>query len=339
MKTTDFDYSLPEELIAQFPPKERGSSRLLVFNRKTNRIIHSQFREIISFLKDGDLLVFNDTRVIPARLLGKKESGGKVEVFLVRELEDGLWEAMIKASKSPSPGANLMLEDEIGAVLLKKEGNTFLLRLSSPGNLKETIMRVGRMPLPPYIKRDATALDRERYQNVFAKVDGAVAAPTAGLHFTNEIMDELANKGVKIETITLHIGPGTFQPVRAENIKDHKMHSEYFEVSADVAGKVNNTRAAGGRIVAVGTTVLRALESSFTEGKVLPKADWTDIFIHPGCRLKVVDSLITNFHLPKSTLFMLVSAIVGTKRVKEIYNEAVTEGYRFFSYGDAMLVQ
>lgn len=338
MKTNDFDYFLPEELIAQFPPQKRGDSKLLVFNRKSNRITHSHFSKISHFFNNKDMLVFNNTKVIPAKLSGNKESGGKVEVLLVRELEDGFWKAMIKASKSPSPGMKLKLENEIDAVVIKREDDTFILNLNSNENLKDTINRVGKIPLPPYIKREEVALDRDRYQNLFAKEDGAVAAPTAGLHFTNEILNELSEKGIKKEMITLHVGPGTFQPVRAENIEDHNMHSEYFEVSEKAANRLNNVKISGGKVVAVGTTVARTLESSHCEGKVLPKKDWTGIFIHPGCRLNVVDCLLTNFHLPKSTLFMLVATMVGTDRLKEIYNEAVANRYRFFSYGDAMLI-
>ncbi len=338
MKTDDFDYFLPEKLIAQFPPGERGDSRLLVFNRNSNRIIHSHFSEITGFFNNKDMLVFNNTRVIPARLFGKKESGGKIEVLLVRELEDGLWEAMIKASNSPSAGVKLKLEDEIDAVVLKKKDNTFILRLESRNNLKDTINRVGKIPLPPYIKREESSIDRERYQNVFARKDGAVAAPTAGLHFTDDILNEISEGGIKKEMITLHVGPGTFKPVRTENIEDHDMHREYFEVPETAAGRINDVKISGGRIVAVGTTVARALESSYSKGKVLPKKDWTGIFIHPGCRMNVVDCLVTNFHLPKSTLLMLVAAMVGTEKLKEIYNEAVANKYRFFSYGDAMLI-
>lgn len=338
MKIDDFDYPLPEELIAQFPPEKRGDSRLLLFDRKTGRISHLHFSEIVDFLGEADLLVFNDTRVIPARLLGRKESGGKVEVLLVREVEDGFWEALLRASKSPPAGGRLHLEGEIEAEVEERLEESFLLRLRSPGKLMAAIERYGRVPLPPYIGREPVRDEGERYQTIYAARNGAVAAPTAGLHFTEEIMDSLRGKGVGMEMITLHVGPGTFQPVRVENVDDHSMHEEYFEIGKGASERINETRGRGGRVIAVGTTSVRALESSFSGGKVLPKSGRTDIFIRPGYGFRVVDALITNFHLPKSTLFMLVSALVGTERLKDIYAEAVKERYRFFSYGDAMLI-
>lgn len=338
MKTADFDYHLPEELIAQYPPKERGDSRLLVFDRKSSGISHLHFSEIVEFFDEKDILLFNDTRVFPARLLGHKESGGKIEVLLVREAEKDVWEAMIKASRRPKPGSRLLLTGGIEATLLKRLDNINLIKLKAKGDVREAIGKYGVMPLPPYVNRKAEREDGERYQTVYASKEGAVAAPTAGLHFTPGLMDEFDRKKIKREMITLHVGPGTFQPVKVEDIKDHVMHEEYFEVEKNVADSINGTREKGGRVAAVGTTVVRALESSFSDGKVLPKKGWTDIFVHPGCSFKVIDCLVTNFHLPKSTLFMLVSAFVGTDALKKIYEEAVREKYRFYSYGDAMLI-
>jgi S-adenosylmethionine:tRNA ribosyltransferase-isomerase len=342
MKTSDFDYLLPEELIAQNPPASRGSSRLLVFDRKTDKISHNDFADIIDYLDEGDILVFNDTKVIPARLFGRKETGGKIEVLLIRELEEDLWECMLKTSKGAKVGLNFSLgngDDLINAELMeKRKDGSVIVKLRSNTGVREMINKIGRMPLPPYVKRDAVKADEERYQTIYASKEGAVAAPTAGLHFTPELMKAINDKGIETAMITLHVGPGTFQPVRVDNMEDHKMHSEHFQISESVANKINAAKEKGGRVIAVGTTTVRTLESSNDKGKVLPNEGETDIFVRPGSRFNVVDCMITNFHLPKSTLFMLVSAFAGTANMKKVYEEAVLEKYRFFSYGDAMLI-
>jgi len=338
MKTSDFDYFLPEDLIAQNPPSERGSSRLLVLNRHENQILHQSFSNVIEFLDEKDVLVFNNTRVIPARLYGQKESGGKVEVLLIREVESNLWEAMIKASKSPKKGTTLILGSELNAIVEEKLSGSYLLKLLSHKNINEAIRKHGEMPLPPYIKRPAVKEDEERYQTVYSSIEGAIAAPTAGLHFTEKLLETIRKKGVSIEMITLHVGPGTFQPLRVENLDEHDMHSEYFIIDESTACTINAAKERGGRVIAVGTTTLRALESSSSFGKVLPNKGWTDIFVRPGYKFNIVDCMVTNFHLPKSTLFMLVSAFAGTDVMKSVYLEAVRERYRFFSYGDAMLI-
>lgn len=341
MKTSDFDYLLPEELIAQNPPASRGSSRLLVFDREKDRISHKNFNDIVSFFDEGDILVFNDTKVIPARLFGRKETGGKVEILLIREIEKDLWECMLKTSKGAKIGMSFSLgegDDIIHADIVDKSEGSIIVKLSSDKEVREMINKIGRMPLPPYVKRDAVKEDEERYQTIYASKEGAVAAPTAGLHFTPELMHSLKEKGVHTAMITLHVGPGTFQPVRVDDMENHKMHSEHFHISESVAEKINEVKERGGRVVAVGTTTVRTLESSNDKGKVLPNDGETDIFVRPGSRFNIVDCMITNFHLPKSTLFMLVSAFAGTANMKKVYEEAVLEKYRFFSYGDAMLI-
>lgn len=338
MRTSDFDYPLPEELIAQHPPKERGDSRLLVFDRASGLISHHNFSEITSFFDNTDILVFNDTRVIPGRLHGRKKTGGKIELLLIREVEPDLWEAMVRSSRKVVPGLVFYFEGDLEAEIVEKKEEIVLLRLSHPEDVRAAIHNYGEIPLPPYIDRAPDERDHSRYQTVFAKKEGAVAAPTAGLHFTEDIIEGLSEKGVSTAYVTLHVGPGTFRPVKVERLEDHSMHSEWFEIDEETAKRINETRDMGGRVVAVGTTAIRTLESAFSEGKVLPKKGFTDIFIHPGCRLRSVDCVVTNFHLPKSTLFMLISAIVGTDELKRIYAEAVREKYRFFSYGDAMLI-
>ncbi|MDT8317618.1 MAG: tRNA preQ1(34) S-adenosylmethionine ribosyltransferase-isomerase QueA [bacterium] len=341
MKTSDFDYLLPEELIAQSPPASRGASRLLVFHREKGRISHKSFSDIINLFDEGDLLVFNDTKVIPARLFGHKETGGRIELLLIREIEEDLWECMLKSSKGSKVGMTFSLgegDDLIRALVVDRKEGSAIVKLSSAGGVKEMINKVGRMPLPPYVKRDAVKEDEERYQTIYASKEGAVAAPTAGLHFTPELMQGLKEKGVDSAMITLHVGPGTFQPVRVDDLENHRMHSEHFQISESVAKKINEVKERGGRVIAVGTTTVRTLESSNDKGKVLPNEGETDIFVRPGSRFNVVDCMITNFHLPKSTLFMLVSAFAGTANMKKVYEEAVLEKYRFFSYGDAMLI-
>lgn len=338
LHTEDFDYPLPEELIALHPPEVRGTSRLLVYDREIGKTEHSDFSKIADFLTPNDLLVVNDTRVFPARLLGRKASGGKVELLLVRHLGDDCWECLVKSSKGIKKGMRFLLEEEIDAEVTEKLDATAIVRLKAEGGVNEVIERLGRIPLPPYIRREAIEADRERYQTVYAEKSGAVAAPTAGLHFTPEILDELKRKGVGSVTVTLHVGPGTFQPLRVNDLKDHTMHSEFYEIGEAAAETINRVRARGGRIVAVGTTVVRTLEASYQNGEIVPGKGNTDIFIYPGRPVRAVDVLLTNFHLPKSTLFMLVCAMTGTEELKSIYAEAVAERYRFFSYGDAMLI-
>lgn len=337
----DFDFPLPPELIAQHPSPERGGSRLL--HVAGDRLDDRRFADLPGLLAPGDLLVFNDTRVIKARLFGRKESGGQVEVMLERIVDARHAVAQVRASKSPKPGTRLSLEDAFEVTVSGRAGASgefFALELAGDGDLWQLAERHGRLPLPPYIEHAAESADESRYQTVYARQPGAVAAPTAGLHFDDAMLARLANEGVRTAFLTLHVGAGTYQPVRVEKIADHRMHSERFEIPAATAEAVAATRAAGGRVVAVGTTSLRALESAAAEdGNVRPGGAETDIFITPGYRFKAVDRLITNFHLPKSTLLMLVSAFAGYGNIRAAYAHAVAERYRFFSYGDAMLLE
>jgi S-adenosylmethionine:tRNA ribosyltransferase-isomerase len=343
MHLSDFDYSLPDELIAQYPPPHRGESRMMVVERTTGAITHDRFGAIGTYLRAGDLLVINDTKVIPARLLGRKEgSGGRVEVFLVHREKGGeeVWNCLCRSSKRPRPGMFLSLGEELRAEVVG-EGEDALLRLRFlfQGNFQEILERTGRIPLPPYIRRQATPLDRERYQTVFACHAGAVAAPTAGLHFTPEVLESLSARGVGICPLTLHVGIGTFVPVRSDNPLEHEMHGEYFSIPPATAERIHRTRQEGGRVFAVGTTVTRALETA-AEGEGLVRAgeDVSHLFIYPGFRFRIVDALITNFHLPKSTLLMLVSAFANRELILEAYRRACAERYRFYSYGDCMLI-
>jgi len=338
MKLSDFDYQLPEELIAQAPLAERNASRLLVVDPENQSMIDRRFTDLESSLTPGDLLIFNNTRVIPARLFGQKASGGKIEVMVERILDDQQLLAHVRASKSPKPGMRLMLEGEIRCIMQERRGDLFLLVQQSNQSWLELIESHGHMPLPPYIQREDAEADRERYQTVYAKTPGAVAAPTAGLHFDQTQIDALRNKGVKTAYITLHVGAGTFQPVRVDNIDDHIMHAERIEVSAEVCDLIAQTRAAGRRVIAVGTTVVRSLEAAAAEGELKAFNGDTQIFIKPGFEFKVIDAMITNFHLPKSTLLMLVSAFAGTELMRQTYQHAVDQQYRFFSYGDAMFI-
>ena len=340
MKTSDFYFDLPQELIAQDPLEDRSSSRLLVLDKKTGERKHKIFRDIKSFLKPGDCLVINDTKVIPARLLGaKKETGGQVEILLLKRMENDVWETLVKPGKKCRPGAQIVfgngeLEAEIMEVL--PDGNR-LVHFTYEGIFEEVLDRLGQMPLPPYITHKLK--DRNRYQTVYAKYEGSAAAPTAGLHFTQQLMDEIEAMGVKIARVTLHVGLGTFRPVKVENVLEHHMHSEFYQVSQEAADLINSTKAAGGRIISVGTTSTRTLESVATEdGIIVPGSGNTEIFIYPGYRFKAIDCLITNFHLPESTLLMLVSALAGKEHIMAAYEEAVKEGYRFFSFGDAMFI-
>ncbi len=337
MQVSDFDFDLPAEQIARFPAEDRTGSRLLCLDGNSGAITHRQFADIEQRLEPGDLLVLNNTRVIPARLYGQKETGGKIEVLIERVLEDNLALAQVRASKSPNPGSVLLLAD--GAVRVVVEGRRdFLFILRFESSVLPLLLEYGHMPLPPYIDRADSDSDRLRYQTVFAARDGAVAAPTAGLHFDEALLARLEAKGVRKAFVTLHVGSGTYQPVRVEKIEDHVMHAEFIEVSEAVCQAVRETRARGKRVVAVGTTSVRSLESASASGEIAPFRGDSSIFIYPGYQFRSVDLMVTNFHLPQSTLLMLVSAFAGREQVLAAYNEAVEQQYRFFSYGDAMLL-
>lgn len=338
MKKSDFDFDLPNALIAQSPLAERSASRLLVLDRGAGIRQNRQFRELPGMLQPGDLLVFNDTRVLPARLFGHKESGGAVEILIERVTGTHEARAQLGVSKKPKEGGRILLADGSAVTVLGREGEFFRLRFESHEPLEKILLRLGEMPLPPYIERKPGQDDATRYQTVFAREPGAVAAPTAGLHFDEGLLARLAERGVEFGYVTLHVGAGTFQPMRAEDVSDHVMHREWLNVGAELVDKIRRTRAAGGRVVAVGTTVVRALESATVEGRLHPFAGETQIFIFPGYRITSIDGLITNFHLPQSTLLMLVSALTSREFILDAYRYAVQERYRFFSYGDAMLV-
>lgn len=338
MKKSDFNYDLPRELIAQAPLAQRSASRLLVLPPAPATEQDRMIRDLPELLQPGDLLIFNDTRVLPARLFGRKESGGRVEVLIERVLPGNEARAQLGVSKSPKPGSRLLLDDGTAVTVLGRDGEFYLLRFEGEDPVEKVLLRSGRMPLPPYMTREPDAADSERYQTVFAREPGAVAAPTAGLHFDEPLLSALRARGVEFGHVTLHVGAGTFQPMRAEHFHEHVMHSEWLNVGPALCEQIAATRAAGGRVIAVGTTVVRALESSFHEGRVRPFAGETRLFIFPGRPIHSVDALLTNFHLPESTLLMLVSAFAGHRRVMAAYAHAVRERYRFFSYGDAMLV-
>ncbi len=338
MKTQDFTYNLPEELIAQEPLSDRSSSRLLTLNRQTGAIEDKSFSQIIDFLKPNDILIFNNTKVINARLFGKKQTGGKIEVLVERVIDSKTVYAHVKSSKSPKAGAKLILEDEVIATVLGRKDELFHLEFDSEMTSLEILEQYGHVPLPPYIVRNDRESDKNRYQTVFAKTPGAVAAPTAGLHFDEDIIKSIAELGVEIGYVTLHVGAGTFQPVRVDDVQKHKMHSEVVEVTNDVCQKIAKAKEAGGRVIAVGTTVVRSLETAAKNGVLTPYSDETDIFIYPGYKFNVIDALLTNFHLPASTLLMLVSAFASKENIMHAYQHAVTGKYRFFSYGDAMLL-
>jgi S-adenosylmethionine:tRNA ribosyltransferase-isomerase len=338
LKKSDFNYELPPELIAQEPLAERSASRLLVVPPDAAAFADRQVRDLPQWLRQGDLLVFNDTRVIPARLFGQKESGGRVEILIERLLPENRARAQIGASKSPKPGGRIALDAGGEAEVLGRDGEFYQLRFHVGGALEGWLLKAGRLPLPPYIHRDPGIDDDERYQTVFARELGAVAAPTAGLHFDDALLETLRAQGVEFGHVTLHVGAGTFQPVRVDDVREHRMHSEWLNVGAALVEQVRATRARGGRVIAVGTTVVRALESASQQGELRPFAGETQIFIFPGYRIRSVDAMLTNFHLPESTLLMLVSAFAGKARVLAAYEHAVREKYRFFSYGDAMLL-
>jgi S-adenosylmethionine:tRNA ribosyltransferase-isomerase len=337
LKRTDFHFELPRDLIAQQPLARRSASRLLHLPRVSGPLEDRMFTDLPGLLAEGDLLVFNNTKVIPARLYGRKETGGRVEIMLERLLSDGECMAQLRVSKPLREGGKILLEDGSHLEVTGREGGFFRLSASA-GGLSEKLETLGHMPLPPYIEREDTASDRERYQTVYASAPGAVAAPTAGLHFEQETLDDLARRGIERAEVTLHVGAGTFQPVRCDAIEDHRMHAEYLEVPADVCEAVERTRSRGGRVIAVGTTAVRSLETAAAGGELRPFTGDSRIFIYPGYSFRAIDGLVTNFHLPESTLLMLVSALAGRERVLNAYRHAVSEHYRFFSYGDAMLV-
>ncbi|MGH8434840.1 MAG: tRNA preQ1(34) S-adenosylmethionine ribosyltransferase-isomerase QueA [Pseudomonas sp.] len=336
MRVADFNFELPESLIARHPLAERDASRLLILDGETGALAHRQFTDLLEHLRPGDLMVFNNTRVIPARLFGQKASGGKLEVLIERVLDTRRVLAHVRSSKSPKPGSLILLDGGAEAEMLARHDALFELSFSE--DVLPLLERVGHMPLPPYIDRPDDAADRERYQTVYAERAGAVAAPTAGLHFDQALLAAIRDKGVETAFVTLHVGAGTFQPVRVERIEDHHMHSEWLEVGQDVVDAVAACRQRGGRVIAVGTTSVRSLESAARDGQLKPFSGDTDIFIYPGRPFHVVDALVTNFHLPESTLLMLVSAFAGYPETMAAYAAAIAHGYRFFSYGDAMFI-
>lgn len=348
MHINDFDYDLPEELIAQYPSRRRDESRLLVVHRNDGTIEHKHFFDIIDYLRPGDCLVMNDSRVIPARLFGTKSgTGAQAEILLVRraEGEGECWEAMVRPGRRLKPGAVVQFSEEPGRrlsahILDYAEGGTRKIRFQYDGNFADRLEEFGHIPLPPYIDRPDEPLDREMYQTVYSRTEGSVAAPTAGLHFTEDLLERIREKGVRTARVTLHVGIGTFRPVKCERIEEHHMHFEEYQISQENADIINETKAAGGRVISVGTTSTRTMESAAEEsGRVRAGRGGTDIFIYPGYQFRVVDSLITNFHLPKSTLLMLISALYDREKILEIYREAVEQRYAFFSYGDAMFIE
>jgi len=344
MQRSDFEFNLPTELIAKYPSEERSASRMLHLERDSGKLSHRQFTDILQLLDDKDLMIFNDTRVIPARLYGHKSTGGKVEILIERVLDDRTVTAQLRSSKATKAGALIHLagdstEPVTVEILERAEGQTDFFRIQFPQpGVTNILDQIGHIPLPPYIDRPSGPLDRDRYQTIYAEHVGAVAAPTAGLHFDRDLMDRIDAKGIDRGFVTLHVGAGTFQPVRVERIEDHAMHSEYAVIPKEVCEKVDSCRARAGRVVAVGTTSVRCLETAGSQGEIEPFEGETDLFIYPGYRFKCVDALLTNFHLPGSTLIMLVSAFAGVDNVGYAYQTAIAESYRFFSYGDAMFV-
>lgn len=340
LKTSDFYYDLPKELIAQDPLEDRSSSRLLVLHRKSGRMEHKVFTDIVDYLKPGDCLIRNNTKVIPARLFGVREdTGAVIELLLLKRRENDIWETLVKPGKKARTGAKLVFGDGQlhGEIISVQEDGNRLIQFHYDGIFEEILDELGQMPLPPYITHSLK--DKTRYQTVYAKYEGSAAAPTAGLHFTEELFHKLEDKGVQIANVTLHVGLGTFRPVKAEDVTEHHMHSEYFRIEPEEARKINDAKAAGGRIVCVGTTSCRTIESAADENGILQAGEEnTEIFIYPGYNFKLTDVLITNFHLPESTLVMLVSALAGKERIMAAYAEAVKEKYRFFSFGDAMII-
>ena len=341
MKTSDFYYDLPQELIAQDPLEDRSSSRLLHLSMKDGSVEHRHFTDILDYLKEGDCLVVNDTRVIPARLYGhKEETGALIEILLLKRKENDIWECLVKPGKKARPGAKLVFGDGIlkGEIIdVVEEGNR-LIRFHYEGIFEEILDQLGQMPLPPYITHQLK--ERNRYNTVYATHEGSAAAPTAGLHFTPQLLEEIQNKGIEIARVTLHVGLGTFRPVKVEEVTEHHMHSEFYQIDEEAAKKINHAKENGGRVICVGTTSCRTIESAADEnGRLKACSGWTEIFIYPGYQFKILDCLITNFHLPESTLIMLVSALAGRDHVLAAYEEAVREKYRFFSFGDAMFIE
>ncbi|MCA3915325.1 tRNA preQ1(34) S-adenosylmethionine ribosyltransferase-isomerase QueA [Vibrio vulnificus] len=346
MQVSDFHFDLPDELIARYPQSERTASRLLQLNGNTGAVKDGSFKDVLELVQAGDLVVFNNTRVIPARMFGRKESGGKLEVLVERMLDEKRFLAHVRSSKSPKPGTLVFLgeEDQYSAEMVARQDALFELYLKADKTILEVLEEIGHMPLPPYIDRPDEDADKERYQTVYNQKPGAVAAPTAGLHFDNQLLEQIKAKGAEFAYVTLHVGAGTFQPVKVDNILEHHMHSEYAEVSQEVVDAIKTTKARGGRVIAVGTTSVRSLESAAQESlkngtELMPFFGDTEIFIFPGYQYQLVDCLITNFHLPESTLIMLVSAFAGYDHTMNAYQHAVTNQYRFFSYGDAMFIE
>lgn len=340
MKTSDFYFDLPEEQIAQVPLEDRTSSRLMVLDKVTGETKHQHFYDILEYFKPGDCLVLNDTRVIPARLFGARPSGGKVEFLLLTRKDEKRWEVLVKPGKKARVGDEIIFGDGILKAKVEEviEDGNRIVSFEYDGIFEETLDRLGEMPLPPYIHEKLE--DRERYQTVYSKHEGSAAAPTAGLHFTKELLEKIKEKGVKVAYVTLHVGLGTFRPVKVDDVLNHEMHSEFYQIDEENAAIINEAKKAGGRIIPVGTTSTRTLESNADEaGYVSARSGWTNIFIYPGYTFKCIDALITNFHLPESTLIMLVSALAGKEHTLAAYNEAVKEGYRFFSFGDAMFIK
>ena len=340
MLVSDYHFDLPDSLIANYPTEDRTASRLLHLDGPSGELVHRQFPDILDLVEAGDLMVFNNTRVIPARVFGQKESGGKLEILIERVINATEALAHVRASKSPKEGSKIFLgqdkNEQIEATMLGRNGALFHLSFAEP--VLDVLSRVGHMPLPPYIERPDEDSDQERYQTVYSEKPGAVAAPTAGLHFDDDLLAKLKDKGVEIAFVTLHVGAGTFQPMKVDNVEDHIMHAEYVEVDEQVVEQVKATKARGGRVIAVGTTSVRSLESASQSGEIAPMQDDTSIFIYPGYEFKTVDALVTNFHLPESTLIMLISAFAGYQEVMNAYRVAVEQKYRFFSYGDAMFI-
>ncbi|CAM4210014.1 tRNA preQ1(34) S-adenosylmethionine ribosyltransferase-isomerase QueA [Shewanella aquimarina] len=340
MRVADFSFDLPDELIARYPMPNRTASRLLTLDGNSGAVADRQFTDILEMVNPGDLMVFNNTRVIPARVFGQKQTGGKLEILVERMLDDKRILAHVRSSKSPKPGTIICLDGGYEMTMLARHDTLFELELNSESIILEVLEEVGHMPLPPYIDRPDEDADKERYQTVYNQNPGAVAAPTAGLHFDDALLAALKEKGVNVAFVTLHVGAGTFQPVRVDSILDHKMHSEWAEVPQDVVDQIKATKAAGNRVIAVGTTSVRSLESAAkaSEGELKAYSSDTDIFIYPGYEFQIVDAMVTNFHLPESTLIMLISAFAGFDEVKNAYQHAIAQKYRFFSYGDAMFV-
>jgi S-adenosylmethionine:tRNA ribosyltransferase-isomerase len=338
MKRSDFFYELPQELIAQHPLQHREDSRLLCLSRENSEMMDRRFHHLPSLLQPGDLVVFNDSKVIPARLFGQKDTGGKVEILIERIIDNKNVLAQVRASKSLRTKARICLEDDHVLLVVGRQDEFYKLQIESDSEIFSLLENFGHIPLPPYIKRDDANEDKDRYQTVYAKNPGAVAAPTAGLHFSREIIQQLSDNNIQTAYVTLHVGAGTFQPVRCDEIEDHKMHKEWYLVSEELCNQIEATRQRGGRVIAVGTTVVRTLESAMNNGKLNPTSGDTDIFIYPGYEFKLIDGLITNFHLPESTLLMLISAFASKELIMNAYQHAISKKYRFFSYGDAMLI-